>query len=93
MHMREVQVSSENDSIRRLINCECGQPLWVEVIDGSEIYIELGQPLDCDRMVLKCQHYSGSCNHCGRHLEWHCNQVRLERLIQKIVNRTKKEEY
>ena len=72
------------ESSRREVTCECGNPLWTEVIAGDLIYLVFGNSREGGGIM--CQHYSGGCLKCGRVLEWHANQVRLDRLINKLTS-------
>ncbi len=56
--------------------CECGAFLWNEIILNGSIHIEIGGK--------EFDHVSGRCK-CGRRLEWHANQVRLERLLERLL--------
>lgn len=69
------------EKIIRAVSCECGNPLWQEVIEGEKIYLDVAG--------LEILHFSGTCGDCGRRLEWHCNQVRLERLVERVMRQRK----
>ena len=73
-------------SSRQAIVCECGAPLWTEVImqlsARDEIYIVFDHG-------PTCQHFSGACSGCGKRLEWHAPEQKLERLVRRRVKQRK----
>jgi len=81
--MTEKAEKYEVGQARRAIVCECGNPLWDEVIVGNTIYLVVGGGEDHNGIVMF--HYSGACRRCWRPLEWHCNQVRLEKLVERVM--------
>lgn len=76
--MADEDDSSAGRASREQIYCECGNLLWTEVVDGDDIYLMLG--------TVKNLHFSGSCGSCGRRLEWHVHEQKLERLIRRRLN-------
>jgi hypothetical protein len=77
----EAYFSAEQPEIlvsRQAIFCECGAPLWTEVISGEEIYIVF------ERGPVAF-HFSGGCPGCGKRLEWHAPEQKLERLVRSRI--------
>ncbi len=65
---------------RQAIFCsDCGAPRRTEVISGDEIYIVF------DKGPI-CFHFSGGCL-CGKRLEWHSGEQKLERLIRRRLKK------
>jgi len=77
-------VYQARDKLVRDVDCVCGNRLWQEIIDGDQIYLSVA-----DLIVL---HFSGECGGCGRRIEWHCNQVRLDRLVARVLDGRKHDE-
>ena len=83
--MSEVKTTYQaGETMQRLVFCECEWPIWTEVIEAGRIFIRIAG--------VEIEHVSGRCGACGRRLEWHANQVRLERLIERVIKQREESE-
>ena len=78
-------VQDPPELLRTAIACECGNPLWVEVISDDAIYLVIGDERQEDGLI--CLHFSGGCRKCGKRLEWHAPEQKLARLIRRRIER------